>query len=75
MTIGCLTIESLSKLFNNNFELANHAIQAAQILIKAGKEVNPANLLDEMAKHPDRFDIEKMKEIFENEMDEEEEGE
>lgn len=75
MTIGCLTIESLSKLFCNNFELANHAIQAAQILIKAGKEVNPANLLDEMARYPDRFNIEKMREVFENELDEKEESE
>ena len=71
MTMGYLTIENLSKLFHNNFELAAKAIKIAQILIRSGQEVTPRKLLDEMAKHPDHFDIAKMEEMLLNQEEEE----
>lgn len=64
MTIGHLTIENLSKLFHNNFELALKAIKIAQLMIRSGQEVTPRKLLDELARHPEHFDVEKMEELL-----------
>jgi hypothetical protein len=47
-----LTNEGLRKLFKNNFEMANFAIQVGRFNVKAGKEISLSGILDEVKKHP-----------------------
>jgi hypothetical protein len=56
-----LTIETLSHHFKNNFEMTNYIIEVAQRLINSGKDVAPRALLEEIARHPDKYDLEKLK--------------
>jgi|GEM_PF-2527185 len=73
MTINHLTIEQLNKHFPNNFELAQKAIAAAHIMMRGNEEVSAPHLLDGMARHPDRYDLDELEEQYRRD-DEEEEG-
>ena len=45
-----LTNEFITKLYDNNFNLAKEVIKIAHNYIKSGKEFSLASLLDEVAK-------------------------
>jgi hypothetical protein len=50
-----LTKEKFRGLYKSNFDLANYAIRLAKYQIKAGREVNIDELLDEIRKNPNRL--------------------
>ncbi len=60
MQKGQLTGEALKKHFKNNFELARYAINVAHYFIKAGHEVNVADLLRDIQKNPEQYRIEEL---------------
>jgi len=47
-----LTIEELSRAFDDNFQLTIHAINLAKHEIHAGKEVNTSILVEKLRKDP-----------------------
>lgn len=55
-----LTNEALKKSFKDNFDLAHYAIAAARYLIKAGHEVNVADLLDDVQRNPKMYDVKEL---------------
>lgn len=58
MTKDELTNESVMKHFDNSFEVALYAIDIARRLIKTGKNMPLTELIEEIKKHPDQFEIE-----------------
>ncbi len=52
-----LTNEDLTKLFDDNFQLAIQAIRIAKRNIEAGHEVALDDLLDDLKKNPDAQSI------------------
>ena len=55
-----LTNEALKKHFRNNFELANYVINVARYFIKSGHEMPLDDLLREIEKHPNRYNVEEL---------------
>lgn len=60
-----LTNESIRKLFKNNFELANFAIQMGRLHVRSGKDISLGAILDQVRKHPtqDYFTEEQKEEV------------
>ncbi len=47
-----LTNELLRKVFKNNFQLANQAIQLCRYYIRSGHEIDMDKILDEVRRNP-----------------------
>ena len=47
-----LTNERLRKLFQNNFQLTNQAIELGRFYIRSGHEINMGKLLEEIIRNP-----------------------
>lgn len=53
-----LTNEKLKKSFKNDFELADYAINAAEHLVRSGKEFSLVPFLSDIAANPHKYDAE-----------------
>ncbi len=66
-----LTNEKLKGLFKSNFELTRYAIHLGKYYLKAGREIDLEDLLDEVRRNPNESYLKQLQEIDEQENDEE----
>ena len=55
-----LTTEKIKSHFKNNFELTNYAIAVVRHMVRAGREMELDEILEDIAENPEKYNLEEM---------------